>query len=161
MTSSSGGYWPGPAQANGHRSNSSLCRRGKSPGVRIPATQVQRDRRSPGPIGDVSSGAPGNGTRRESPTLVHTAARPELFWREKAWTAPHLMHLPPQSTVLFRALMYGGARLVNLWFCRTLARVSRPIGDPPAKACHLKRIPNRGGSLVLPYCSVLLVSTCT
>lgn len=31
-----------------------------------------------------------------------------------------------------------------------------PIGDPPAKACHLKRIPIRGGSLVLPqlFCSV-------
>ena len=42
-----------------------------------------------------------------------------------------------------------------LSFCLTLACVPPPSASIPAKACHLKSIPNRGGSLVLPlFCSV-------
>jgi hypothetical protein len=96
MTSSSGGFWPGPAQANGHRSNSSLCRRGKSPGVRIPATQVQRDRRSPGPIGDVSSGALG---QWDSPQKPHSRAHCSTTRAVLARKSLHCTALnPPPST---------------------------------------------------------------
>jgi len=53
-------------------------------------------------------------------------------------------------------LMYRGGRLV-IFRSVFLWPVSRPpTASSPAKACHLKRIPNRGGSLVLPslFCSV-------
>jgi hypothetical protein len=47
--------------------------------------------------------------------------------------------------------MYRGGRLV-IFSSVLLWPVSPPsTASNPAKACHLKRLPNRGGSLVLPF----------
>ena len=52
-------------------------------------------------------------------------------------------------------LMYRCGRLV-IFRSVLLWPVSPPsTASNPAKACHLKRLPNPGGSLVLPFCSVL------
>ena len=90
------------------------------------------------------------------PLSSHAAARFRLILRYKTQAAAHLIHFPLQNHCTFQGFnVWWGPARESLVLSYSGPCVP-PIGDPPAKACHLKRVPNRGGSLVLPhlFCSV-------